>query len=98
MILGVVLVMHVNAEFTVEGVGGIAQWLIGFGSDGRAGCCVHQNPWSGDNFRLIGVKNWDVIEGAVQRASLLPSHEGDVRGGSALQTKLSTHACDAEQD
>ena len=45
--------MHVNAELTVEGVSGVAKRLVGLSSDGRSGRCVHQNPWTSDNLRLV---------------------------------------------
>ena len=34
LVLGVILVVHMNAELTVEGVSSVAKRLVGFCSDG----------------------------------------------------------------
>ena len=90
--------MHMNAELTVEGVGGIAKRLVRLRSDGRARSRVHQDSGPGDDLRLIGMKNRNVVEGAVERSCLLTCHERDVGLSVALRHALKTRKRDAGQD
>ena len=90
--------MHMNAEFTVEGVGSVAKHLVRLCSDGRSCSRVHQDSWSGDDLRLIGMKNRNVVKGAVERSCLLTCHQGDIRLSAALRNALKTRKRDAGQD
>ena len=90
--------MHMNAELTIEGVSGIVQRLIRLGCDSRSGSGVHQDSRSGDDLRLIGMQNRDVIERSVEGACALTSHQGDVSVSTALQSKLKPRKRDAGQD
>ena len=90
--------MHMNAELTVEGVGSVAKRLVRLRGDGGARSRVHQDSCPGDDLRLIGMKNWNVVEGAVERSCLLTCHQGDISLSVALKRELDAHKRDAGQD
>ena len=90
--------VHMNAELTVEGVGSVAERLVRLGSDGRSCSRVHQDSGPGDNFRLIGMKNRNVVEDAVERSCLLTCHQRDIGLSAALRKELQTRKRDAGQD
>ena len=58
---GVVLVVGVDAEVAVEGVGGMPQHLTVF-SPGLPFGCGDQDAWTGDLFRLVGMQHRNAVE------------------------------------
>ena len=98
LVLGVILVVHVNAELTIEGESSVAKRLVGLCSNGRPRSRVHQDSWPVDDFRLIGMKNRNVVEGAIERSCCLTRHQGDIRLSAALKPELETRKRDAGQD
>ena len=59
--------VHVHPEVAIEGVNGISQWTVAFRRDGSAGGCRNKNSRPFYDFRLIGMKNRDLVEGAIER-------------------------------
>ena len=80
-IAGVVLVMDMQPELTVEGVGGVVQRFVGFGADGAAGGGVHQDSGAEHLLRLVGVQHRHSVELPLQRLGGLARHQGHIGMG-----------------
>ena len=83
LVVGVVLVMNMNAELTVEGVSGIGEGRPGLRCDALSRRRRHQNSRTVYLLGLVRVQDWDGIEPALQWLGLLASHQGHVRQGGA---------------
>ena len=80
-IAGVVLVMDMQPELTVEGVRGVVQRFVGFGADGAAGGGVHQDSGAEHLLRLVGVQHRHSVELPLQRLGGLARHQGHIGMG-----------------
>ena len=94
--LGVVLVMHMNRT-TIEGETALRA-LVGLVKQWRTRSCVHKDAGSGDDLRLVGMQNRNVVEGSVERSSTLARHQGDIRLRTTLQAEFKPRKRDTDQD
>ena len=90
--------MHMHAKCTVKGVRCIVQRLVVFSCDAAAWRCVDQDSRAFHNLRLIGMKNGNVVEVAIERPCTLTGHEGHVGMGGPKELGPGRRDRDADQD